>query len=105
MGRMIFGTHDFERRIYDINSFEDYDRVIKLLKDPNLRRLLQIIAHKPITVIAIVRTMRRSAIVVKMMLKEIDKLGFLITKETTSKRDVKQIFYHAKYNTFIFDMR
>jgi len=102
MPKMFIGkqVHDFERKIYDVNSFEDYDRVIQLLKDYNLRRLLQVIAHKPKGLDYIRRMLGKTKIRTKMMLEEIDKLGFLETIHQGNGT-----FYQAKYNTFIFDVR
>lgn len=103
MGKMVFGadyTHDFERRIYDVVSIDDYYRVINLLKDHNLRKLIQIIAHKEKPLDYVRLNMRKSKVMTKMMLDEIDKYGFL---------DIihhgRYTYYRAKYNTFIFDVR
>ena len=97
-------THDFERKIYDIQTFEDYDMVMKILSDHALRELLRVIADKPRTVEHISNIMIKSPIIVKMMLDDIDKLGFLLIKSEQITRYTVPT-YQAKYNTFMFDLR
>ena len=107
MPKMVFGTdytHDFEKKTYEVVSLEDYYRVIKILKDSNLRSLLHIIAHHARSVTAIAKALGKSTMVVQMMLDEIDKQGFLIKEERKYGGGTTTI-YQVKYNVFIFDMR
>lgn len=94
-------SHDFDRRIYEVVSHDDYDRILKLFKDPHLMRLVQTLSHAPMTTHDMRLSVGKSGPILRKMLQEIDALGFLSEGRNTRNT----VTYQAKYNTFVFDMR